>query len=166
MSITKKILIVTGVLIIGAYVALLIQPDTLQKPTEPTQTVQRPNLGELADLVNKDRTDVGLAPLVRDPDLDASATDKCNDMVVKKYWAHVSPDGTDWKSFIKAHEQGFTRGENIAYGYSNSVNVNNGWLGSPEHKANILKDTYNEVGYAICDVEGYPNAIVQHFVGK
>ena len=122
-----------------------------------------PDLNELANLVNQERTKAGLQPLVRDADLDASATDKCNDMVAGKYWGHVNAAGVHGYEYIKQRQANKWVSENLAHGYYNSLSVDRGWMNSAPHKAAILDPRYDEVGYAICQVEGYPNSIVQHF---
>lgn len=170
MKLRTKVLLISSslvwaVILAGVVVANL--PETKANPVLPTvaavQAPSVPNLDELAILVNKDRTDAGLLPLTRDPDLDASATDKCNDMVAGKYWGHVNSSGLHGYEYIKRHQVSSTRGENLAFGYTTADSTNNGWLSSPPHKAALLNSKYSEVGYALCDIEGYPNSVVQHF---
>lgn len=106
---------------------------------------------QLFSLVNQQRAQNGLAPLARDPRLDASAAAKCQDMVAKNYWAHVSPSGEQPWQFIQDQGVSYSSaGENLATGYDTAQLIVNAWMNSPEHRTNILNPAFNYVGYAVC----------------
>lgn len=88
--------------------------------------------------------------LTIDPELAAAAQAKANDMVAVNYWAHNSPDGkTPW-SFIAGSGYGYqTAGENLAYGFDNATSTVIGWMNSDEHRANILNNAYQNVGFGV-----------------
>lgn len=105
---------------------------------------------ELLTLTNKERAGAGLRPLVINDLLNTSSTLKTNDMLAKHYWAHTSPDGIG--PFHWLDEAGYSysyAGENLAEGFKSSEAVVTGWMGSPGHRANILKPEYTEVGFTI-----------------
>lgn len=124
----------------------------------PVET--QPDLDELAVLVNAERARVGLPALVRDPILDTSATAKCDDMVAGSYWGHVNAAGKHGYEYIRGR---YVVSENLSARYYNAKAVNDGWMGSKPHHDAILDTRYGRVGYALCDVTGYKNSIVQHF---
>jgi len=140
-----------------------------QLPTNPTTaSVQAAPVPEqsLFTLVNLERTSRGLQPLQEVAELGASAGEKCADMVNRDYWAHVAPDGTRPENIINKYLQARLIGENLTEGYDNNPKlVNQAWMNSPEHKANILNPTYTRVGYAICQ-DGIQPYTVQHFASE
>lgn len=155
-----SLVLIPAVLIGGvlAYLAYNAPPKSLAlyKPTsvvEPLKelAVSDINTTELFTLTNQDRADVGLAPLKLNSKLNASALAKCNDMVEKVYWAHDDPSGrTPWH-FIDEQGVSYKKvGENLAESYVDAMAVNNGWMLSPGHKANINDALFNNVGYAVC----------------
>jgi uncharacterized protein YkwD len=121
-------------------------------------------------LVNQQRTTNGLQPLTDNPLLDKSAAEKCQDMATNKYIGHVSPTGVTWNSFIHNDyvtqlppNTAVTLGENLSENYYTAPAAVAGWMGSPEHRANILNSNFTQVGYAVCRADNDINVIVQHF---
>ena len=118
-------------------------------------------------LVNDEREKVGLQPLARDPLLDRSAQEKCDDMVAKDYWSHDAPDGTEPWAFIGRYNVYTTAGENLAYGQRDGRSVVADWMASIEHRDNVLNSAYTNVGYARCEYpvtskQGNNTIVVQH----
>lgn len=103
----------------------------------------------LVDLANEDRSTLGLKDLSINDKLVEAAQMKANDMAEKSYFAHISPDGkTPWY-WIK--QSGYTyvyAGENLAVNFFDSEDVEDAWMNSPTHKANILNNHYTEIGIA------------------
>ena len=110
----------------------------------------------LAEETNAIRTKNQEQTLVLNDSLSAAAQAKAADMVAKNYWSHNAPDGkTPW-SFIQ--QSGYTyesAGENLAYGFSSSDAVLSGWMNSSEHRANILRAAYQQVGFGIVRSQNY-----------
>lgn len=137
------------------------------KPPEPAPYV--PDTNKIFYLVNIERAKAGLGPLTRHVNLDKSATDKCNDMVARNYWAHSTPDGQRYNVFINKYTGKHLKdGENLARSYSDDTALVKGWMDSPTHRAAILDPAYIYVGYAACRDEQYKNygqdwKVVQHF---
>lgn len=103
----------------------------------------------LVDLTNADRVKEKKPVLTISPVLENAAKMKANDMVTKNYFAHTSPEGlTPWHWFKKAGYSFSYAGENLAVGFSESDEVNKGWLNSPTHKANIIDEHFTEIGIA------------------
>jgi len=103
----------------------------------------------LVDGTNAARAAANLPPLTENALLDVAARDKADDMVANGYFAHTSPAGiTPWYWFQKVGYDFSSAGENLAVNFSDSADVTNAWLASPEHRANILNTGFTEVGMA------------------
>lgn len=162
-----------GVLIYSAVVVgyNAKKPDTATSPVpEPTVQVPKPvlDITSLYNLTNVERTKANLVPLTLDPNLNASALEKCNDMVKNDYWDHYSPSGVDPWYFISKHSGYESAGENLANNFDSSEETVQAWMNSPSHKENIIKQVYTNVGFGICyspnfTGRGQQVIIVQHF---
>lgn len=103
----------------------------------------------LVDLANGDREAEDLHALTVNPVLVAAAQAKADDMAKEGYFAHTSPDGeTPWHWFEVAGYEYAAAGENLAVNFSDSVNVEEAWMNSPAHRANILSGKFTEIGIA------------------
>lgn len=118
---------------------------------------------EILDLVNRDREKYGLSTLSLNPILSLAAMAKAEDMVSKNYFAHVSPDGTKPWDWLKSLGYSYAyAGENLAEGYSDATDLENSWMNSSTHRANILSPFYSEAGLAVVS-RNDSNIIVQFF---
>ena len=74
--------------------------------------------------------------------------------MAKGYFAHNTPDGqTPW-SFIAAQGYNYlAAGENLAVNFYQAEDVESVWMNSPEHKANILNQSFEEIGIGIAQGE-------------
>jgi hypothetical protein len=108
------------------------------------------NTSDIGALSNQQRTNAGLPALNLNAQLNSAALAKANDMFAKDYWAHNAPDGkTPWQFIQEAGYSYVYAGENLAMDFNTSNGVVSGWMGSPEHRANILNTNYQDVGYAV-----------------
>ena len=99
---------------------------------------------------NVKRAEAGLSPLQLNTELSNAASGKAQDMMVKNYWAHISPDGVTPWSFIKGAGYEYVyAGENLARGFITAEDVVNAWMASPGHRENILSKNYDDIGFAI-----------------
>lgn len=105
---------------------------------------------------NKNRSEAHQSPLTINPQLNAAAQAKADDMAKHNYWSHTSPEGkTPW-SFISASGYQYkVAGENLAYGFSDASAVVSGWMNSPEHRDNILNSGYQDVGFGIATAPNF-----------
>lgn len=98
-------------------------------------------------LVNQSRADAGLAPLQRNPAIDAVAVNWANQMAASNKMSH-NPD------FSTQIPSGWnSAGENVAQGQSSGSDVHIAWMNSAGHRANILGD-YTDVGIAFISASG------------
>jgi uncharacterized protein YkwD len=127
--------------------------------------------GSLLQATNTERANQGQKPLKLNPQLNAAAQAKANDMARRNYWSHVTPDGKQPWSFLDAAGYSYRKaGENLAYGFATSQETIAGWMNSPTHKANLLDASFEEVGFGFANSDNYqntgPETIVVAMYGK
>ena len=121
---------------------------------------------EVFDLINKQRTNNGLASLKNDSDVQRVARIKAQDMVDNNYFSHTSPTYGSPFDMLKSFKISYkTAGENIAGNSSNSSAVT-AWMNSSGHKANILNSNFNYTGIGVVSSPKYGKMYVQLFIGK
>ncbi len=153
----------TGMIALKAFVLLL--PILLPAASLFSSAVTADNI---ITLTNATRQALGLTQLQANPELTLAATTKAQDMLANQYFSHTSPAGkTPW-DFI--HGAGYiydVAGENLAVHYEQAEDVNNAWLASPTHKANIVDPRYTEIGVGVAQgtFEGYPSLMVVQMFG-
>jgi hypothetical protein len=103
--------------------------------------------GVIVDLTNKERDSEALGTLRRNDLLDQAATLKAEDMATNEYFAHYSPAGVSpWFWFDKVSYGFVHAGENLAVHFTDSSDVIDAWMESPLHRANIMNNTFTEIG--------------------
>lgn len=123
----------------------------------------------LVDLTNSARGANGQLALARSTTLDQAAGMKALDMATYGYFAHTSPQGiTPWYWFTQVGYNFIYAGENLAIDFSESADVENAWLNSPTHKANIMSGNFTEIGIATQEgyYNGHPTTYVVQMFGK
>ena len=124
------------------------------------------------DKVNKERESRGLSTLGFDTDLEEIARYHSKDMAQNDYFAHTSPDGEEMED--RYDEFGYdcqadmggnqyaTGGENLfkqsftGYTFTNEEVANEtveGWMNSPRHRENMLKEYWNNEGIGVYIIE-------------
>lgn len=119
-------------------------------------------------LVNKERSKVGVAPLVVDDMLNDSAQWKANDMVEFDYLAHVKPGETEGNGLKYLDELNKSTpkcvhiSENLAWRYSKDQLSANAaleeWKGSEPHYKAMVSPEYTLTGFGTGTY-----LVVQHF---
>src|SRR4030043_1388000 len=101
-------------------------------------------------LTNESRMKIGESTLVLNTKLSRAAEDKADNMFEKKYFSPTSPDGiTPWHWLeVENYDYNYA-GENLAMDFQSANKMQNAWMVSPTHRANILSQKYTEVGIAI-----------------
>jgi len=108
----------------------------------------------LIQLTNADRASVGAGELTENALLTEAAQLKANDMAAKGYFAHVTPDGKQPWHWVELAGYEYTyAGENLAVNFEDSKDVEEAWMKSPTHYANIVKQQYEEIGIATAEGE-------------
>ncbi len=102
---------------------------------------------EVIGLTNRERARAGLPSLAPDAPLTRAAQAHSTDMVVRAFYSHTGPDGSQpWDRAAAAGSARRTIGENIACGQRSPAEVVEGWMNSPGHRANILKREFTHIG--------------------
>lgn len=124
----------------------------------------RPELeAKMLEYINEERAKENLLPLKADPDLVPVARAHSQDMFVRSYFSHITPEGKSPADRIRAANVSFlTAGENLALGPTLRI-CHEGLMNSPGHRANILRSAYGRVGIGILDGGRYGLMITQNF---
>ncbi len=176
-------------LLAAAFVAFYPRVLPLVKPagappaaSRPQPVLAPPGIRYLAkvedlvfDLTNQARQAKGVAPLIRDEELRQVARAFSNDMLVRRFFDHTTPDGVDFAERITDHypHRVYLVGENIwdASGYSTAnqqrlaQEIVADWLGSPGHRENLLSPRFTHLGVGVSARQQTIKA-TQEFVGK
>ncbi len=108
---------------------------------------------QMLDLVNAARAEEGLDPYVANATLMASATE----------WSRVQAE----RNTLFHSDLGFIdcngRGENVAAGQRSVEEVFQGWMTSPGHRANILRDGFTDFGFGFASAAGGVTYWTQQF---
>lgn len=123
----------------------------------------------IVNLANNDRISQGLPPLVENEKLSEAALLKAQDMVAKNYFAHTSPDGaTPWHWIDKVNYDYNYAGENLAMDFTSPEKMNQAWITSPTHRANIMNEKYTDIGVGIQQgvIEGHETIVVVQVFGS
>ena len=154
---------------------------TLERPAKPSERQAPPSPARagaessgyaqsVVDAMNRERAAHGLGPLRLESRLSLAAEDRVEDMLARRYFDHVSPEGVSPFSWVKARGYRYRLvGENLALGYRNSQSVVTGWMNSPGHRENILESGFDEVGIAFADASptrGYRGPLVVALYGR
>jgi hypothetical protein len=138
-------LVVWVVLIMGGFFAAAHYVSTILTGGNMAAVIS----AALVDLANKDRAEESLSTLTVSELLTQAAQAKANDMAERGYFSHTSPDGSQpWKWIQDAGYEYASAGENLAVNFSDSEKVENAWMDSPGHRANILNAKFTEIGIA------------------
>ncbi|MGE7949226.1 S-layer homology domain-containing protein [Lysinibacillus sp. NPDC093688] len=124
--------------------------DYLAKDYIPTLNLSTAWSKEVIRLINVEREKNQLAPVEYDSKLTQIAIIKAQDMVKRNYFEHISPYyGAPW-DLATLFDYSYTSfGENIARYFISPETVVKGWMTSPDHRDNIMKENYTNTGVAV-----------------
>lgn len=154
-AIFVKVIVVAFVFVFP--VTAWLTPDLLK--TESTKIVT---------LTNDLRQSLGLSDLKSNELLDSAALAKAEDMVLKQYFAHLSPENRGLRYWLSSKGYNYdVAGENLAIGFSAPEEVVQAWKNSPTHYANLIDPDYNEIGVAMVagNYQGYDTTLVAQMFG-
>jgi uncharacterized protein YkwD len=147
------------------------------KPVLPPPGIKY--LEQVEDLVfemtNQARQAKGLAPLIKDAELRQVARAFSNDMLVRRFFDHTTPDGVEFDDRImdQYSHRVFMVGENIwfasGYHFANLQRlakvIVDDWMTSPGHRDNLLDPEFTHLGVGV-SVRHQTIRATQEFVGK
>lgn len=121
----------------------------------------------IACLINVERADAGLSPLVTSAKLRRAAKVHAADMIAHHYLDHTGHDGSQPLQRAKRagylkHVVAYSIGENLADGFGiagTPASMVDDWMASPEHRRNILDPAFRQIGAAV--KRGMPSASSQ-----
>lgn len=122
---------------------------------------------EVLDRTNAERAAAGLPPLVLDARLNDAAQRHAEDMLLRSYYSHSSPEGRSPGDRVRKSGYSPRRvGENIARGALSVNEVMDNWMASREHRNNILHPGFADLGVGVAvgrNSVGYTVLWVQNF---
>lgn len=110
---------------------------------------------ELLNYVNQYRSEAGVAPLTMASDLNTAATIRAIEMAWSEKFSHTRPNGSSCFTVYDELGLGYNyMGENIAWNYSSTKSVSEGWKNSAGHYANMVSSDFTKIGFGMYTVEG------------
>ncbi|MEK6853023.1 MAG: CAP domain-containing protein, partial [Nanoarchaeota archaeon] len=168
------VLLFFSIALIALLLAIILIPqykyEELQKSLEPFEQIKVPYPSfsqdveveifkierDVFDLVNAERTERGLYPLDLDARITQVAKLHSQDMALRNYFEHESPEGKDVSDrFKEAGIYFICSGENLFFieRFSSRTNLSkevvDGWMNSTGHRANILNMNYTDAGVGV-----------------
>jgi len=129
-------------------------PQPSSRPLSSTDGSIRQMERSAFDLVNRERLNKGLAPLIWSDELAVIAREHSDEMAKFFYMDHTDREGRDVAG--RAHDAGKddwrSIGENLAYNSGYAAPVEHavaGWMTSPHHRENILSGVWSQTGIGI-----------------
>jgi uncharacterized protein YkwD len=145
----------------------LARPGLIYAPVAATpyssyaQNTSRKSLADdiqISELVNAERSKIGLTAVIRNKELDMVAQSRATDMVTRSYYAHKSPDGSYFYDLLKQRQISVSYAcENLdlAPVVSSQVFVTD-WLSSTQgHKECMLSAHTTYAGYAVARLQSF-----------
>lgn len=121
---------------------------------------------KMLDDLNALRRAVGVRPLVLDPKLGKIARDYARDMLTRRFFGHIDPDGHSFADRLRAAEYTFrTAAENIAFNRDEEA-AEAALEASPPHRQNMLDAAYTRVGIGAVATSIYGVAFAEEFAGE
>ena len=147
--------------------SLTIKPGSNEKidlPFKYSRARARPDYeAAMLEMVNRERVKHGLNPLQPDSEMTQVARAHSQDMFIRGYFAHVSPDGKDpFQRMREANVKFLAAGENLALAQTVEIAHTN-LMNSPGHRANILSPSFGRLGIGILDGGFYGLMVSQEF---
>lgn len=113
---------------------------------------------EMLKRVNEVRRREGVPPLASSPLLNRVSQEHAEDMLVRSYSGHQTPEGLGPSERARAEGYRAGIGENIVEQRFSTEEALQAWLGSPGHRRNILDPGSREMGLGLAVGAGYDAA--------
>ena len=150
---------IVGLVVAVAVVFSLTISPLMTLESHAANGVQKEDMAwEVLDIVNRERAANGLSPLTMDKGLMQTAQLRATE--ISDVYSHTRPDGTSCGTAFPSGQNAM--GENIAMGQRTPEEVVNGWMNSEGHRANILNNTFTQIGVGYVENGHY---WTQMFVG-
>lgn len=117
-------------------------------------------------LLNADRKANGLSELKSNSQLNGLAQTYAQDMINRGFFSHYNPEGKSPFDRMQAAGVSYkTAGENLAIN-TDVTAAEKAFMASSGHRANILNNTYTDVGIGVRHSSDGSVYVVQEFIGK
>ncbi|RJO59133.1 CAP domain-containing protein [Candidatus Parcubacteria bacterium] len=104
----------------------------------------------IISLTNESRQNSKLNALTSNPKLVQAALNKAKDMLSKNYFAHTTPEGKRFWTWIDSTGYDYAvAGENLAIDFTTPEAAHSALMASTSHRENILNKRYKEIGVAV-----------------
>jgi hypothetical protein len=105
----------------------------------------------IISLTNDERTAAGLNTLTMNDQLTGAAEAKAQVIIASQTFDHTI-NGRKFSGWIRAAGYQYEMvGENLAIDFASSEGVVRAWMNSPEHRANLLENSYADIGVGIAE---------------
>ena len=105
---------------------------------------------EFMAITNSSRESLALRPLISHDELMRAAQAKADDMMIRGYFDHITPEGASPGSFIHSAAYRYRSiGENLAIDFSSASSAHTALMNSPSHRANMLHPRFVHVGIGV-----------------
>ena len=120
------------------------QVDT-DTDTDATGSALSAEAQQVVAQVNTERARAGLPALTVNPQASAAAQVRAREL--RQSFSHTRPNGAScFTALAEAEARYQSAGENIAYGQPNAAAVMDAWMNSEGHRANILNESFTQIG--------------------
>ena len=154
-------------------------PPVVQKPEAVLPPPGVKHLAKVEDLVfemtNQARRAQGLPPFSQDAELTQVARAFSDDMLVRRFFDHTTPDGVSFDERLADRYRHRVRlmGENIWYASGYNIGkiqqvakeIVDDWMSSPGHRENILDPRFTHLGVGV-SARNHTIRATQEFVGR
>lgn len=108
-------------------------------------------IGNILNAINKERQLRNLLTLNTNAMLSVAAQSKSDDMIARKYFSHLDPEGNYiWPKIEAAGYKPYLQlGENLAIEFYDTDSLVSAWMNSPTHRANVLNDGFKDQGMGL-----------------
>lgn len=140
------------------------EKDVVSLPFIVKKPIDRPDIGaQMLVMLNIEREKRSLKPLQADPEIAVVARKHSEDMFLRGYFSHYTPERVDpFERMHKGNIRFYIAGENLALSQTLQL-AHKGLMESPGHRANILNPAFGRVGIAVLDGGIYGLMITQNF---
>lgn len=153
------------------------QPDTpdADVPTLPETPEEKPETKpevqdqayvygmRITELVNEHRAAAGLKPVSYSAALSEAAQVRA--LEIETSFSHTRPDGRNFSTVLTEYGISYRySGENIAWGQKSPEEVVTAWMNSAGHRANILNESFTELGVGYYQNAKGTNYFTQLFI--
>ena len=113
--------------------------------TDTTGSTLSAEAQQVVAQVNTERARAGLPALTVNPQASAAAQVRAREL--RQSFSHTRPNGAScFTALAEADASYQSAGENIAYGQPNAAAVMEAWMNSEGHRANILNESFTQIG--------------------